>query len=62
MSWITVGVYRKFTRYRNMQTLANYPLGNESQRWAADIHITPDGRHLYVSERSESYPQPLSGF
>ncbi|QNP18842.1 6-phosphogluconolactonase [Providencia rettgeri] len=51
----TVGVYRKFTRYRNMQTLANYPLGNESQRWAADIHITPDGRHLYVSERSESY-------
>ena len=51
----TINIYHKFTRYREMQSLKNYPEGNESPRWAADIHITPDGRHLYASERSDSY-------
>jgi len=23
-------------------------------RWAADIHITPDGRHLYACDRTSS--------
>ncbi|GHB24085.1 lactonase family protein [Salinicola rhizosphaerae] len=33
----------------------NIPAGDDTQRiWAADIHITPDGRHLYVSERTSS--------
>lgn len=31
------------------------PAGDETPRvWAADLHITPDGRHLYLSERSSS--------
>ena len=51
----TINVYHKFTRYREMQNIAIYPKGNKSERWAADIHITPNGRHLYASERSESY-------
>ncbi|ETT02042.1 MULTISPECIES: 6-phosphogluconolactonase [Providencia] len=51
----TINVYHKFTRYREMQNVALYPEGNQSQRWAADIHITPNGRYLYASERSESY-------
>ncbi|AFH94998.1 TPA: 6-phosphogluconolactonase [Providencia stuartii] len=51
----TINVYHKFTRYRQVQHINVYPEGRESQRWAADIHITPDGRHLYASERSDSY-------
>ncbi|MBP6121033.1 MULTISPECIES: 6-phosphogluconolactonase [Providencia] len=51
----TINVYHKFTRYREMQNIAIYPEGNQSPRWAADIHVTPDGRHLYASERSDSY-------
>lgn len=51
----TINVYHKFTRYREMQNIAIYPKGNKSERWAADIHVTPNGRHLYASERSESY-------
>ncbi|MEC8917242.1 MAG: lactonase family protein [Pseudomonadota bacterium] len=31
------------------------PAGDETPRiWAADLHITPDGRHLYLSERTSS--------
>lgn len=51
----TINVYHKYTRYRQIQHINVYPEGSESQRWAADIHITPDGRHLYASERSDSY-------
>lgn len=31
------------------------PSGDDTPRiWAADLHITPDGRHLYLSERTSS--------
>lgn len=31
------------------------PEGDDTLRiWAADLHITPDGRHLYLSERTHS--------
>lgn len=33
----------------------NIPEGDDTPRiWAADLHITPDGRHLYLSERTTS--------
>ena len=51
----TVNVYHNFTRYREMQSVKLYPADFNSTPWASDIHITPDGRHLYVSERSESF-------
>jgi 6-phosphogluconolactonase len=30
------------------------PPGFAGQPWAADLHLTPDGRHLYASERTSS--------
>ena len=30
------------------------PSGFKGKPWAADIHLTPDGRFLYASERSSS--------
>jgi 6-phosphogluconolactonase len=30
------------------------PAGFTGQPWAADLHLTPDGRHLYASERTSS--------
>lgn len=38
----------KLTRF---QTLSSLPEGYEGDNIAADIHISPDGRYLYVSER-----------
>ena len=38
-----------------VQTLDMMPADFADTRWAADIHITPDGRFLYASERSESF-------
>jgi 6-phosphogluconolactonase len=35
------------------------PRNTENDIWAADIHMTPDGRFLYISERTSSI---LSGF
>ena len=35
------------------------PAGFTGKPWAADLHLTPDGRYLYASERSSS---TLSGF
>lgn len=37
-----------------LQTLATLPAGFAGKPWAADIHVTPDGRFLYTSERTSS--------
>lgn len=37
-----------------VQTLDMMPADFADTRWAADIHITPDGRHLYTCDRTAS--------
>ncbi len=37
-----------------VQTQSTLPAGFSGKAWAADIHITPDGRFLYTSERTSS--------
>ncbi|WP_312952404.1 6-phosphogluconolactonase [Superficieibacter sp.] len=37
-----------------IQTLDSMPGDFADTRWAADIHITPDGRHLYTCDRTAS--------
>ncbi|WP_249086846.1 6-phosphogluconolactonase [Raoultella ornithinolytica] len=37
-----------------VQTLDMMPAGFTDVRWAADIHLTPDGRHLYACDRTAS--------
>jgi 6-phosphogluconolactonase len=37
-----------------VQTHSTLPPGFSGKAWAADIHITPDGRFLYTSERTSS--------
>ena len=37
-----------------LQTIAAMPAGVAGAPWAADIHLTPDGRFLYSSERRSS--------
>ena len=44
---------------RTLQTVNAVPPGFEGGRWAADLHLTPDGRFLYASERRSS---TLAGF
>ncbi|PWC13692.1 6-phosphogluconolactonase [Brenneria roseae subsp. americana] len=39
---------------QKIQTLDAMPAGFSDTRWAADIHITPDGRFLYISDRTAS--------
>lgn len=52
----TINIYRRMgDLYRLMQTVDIVPETFNSTRWASDIHITPDGRFLYASERSESF-------
>lgn len=41
------------------QTLATLPPGFDGQPWAADLHLTPDGRFLYTCERNS---HTLTGF
>lgn len=36
------------------QTLSLLPPGFDGKPWAADLHVTPDGRYLYGSERTSS--------
>jgi 6-phosphogluconolactonase len=36
------------------QTLSTLPSGFIGKPWAADLHVTPDGRFLYTSERTTS--------
>lgn len=38
----------------SVQNLSSLPAGFGGKPWAADIHITPDGRFLYTSERTTS--------
>lgn len=37
-----------------VQSLDMMPAGFSDTRWAADIHLTPDGRHLYSCDRTGS--------
>jgi len=37
-----------------VQSLDMMPAGFNATRWAADIHLTPDGRHLYSCDRTAS--------
>jgi 6-phosphogluconolactonase len=37
-----------------LQTLSTLPIGFTAKPWAADLHLTPDGRFLYTSERTSS--------
>jgi 6-phosphogluconolactonase len=46
-------------RLSELQTVTAWPPGFDGKPWAADIHVTPDGRFLYASERRSS---TLSGF
>ncbi|MEH0835129.1 6-phosphogluconolactonase [Pectobacterium cacticida] len=39
---------------QKVQTLDAMPAGFNDTRWAADIHITPNGRFLYTSDRTAS--------
>ncbi|WP_168404202.1 6-phosphogluconolactonase [Erwinia amylovora] len=40
---------------KKVQSLDALPEGFSDTRWAADIHITPDGRHLYSCDRTASH-------
>ncbi|TWT13528.1 beta-propeller fold lactonase family protein [Reyranella sp. CPCC 100927] len=39
---------------KGLQTVSALPPGFNDKPWAADIHVTPDGRFLYASERTSS--------
>lgn len=36
------------------QSTTTLPTGFDGKPWAADLHLTPDGRYLYASERTSS--------
>ncbi|MFT4116754.1 lactonase family protein [Bradyrhizobium sp.] len=40
--------------WTEIQRTTAMPAGSNAKPWAADIHITPDGRFLYASERTTS--------
>jgi len=42
------------TLKKEVQVTTSLPKGFEGKPWAADIHLTPDGRFLYASERTTS--------
>ena len=44
----------KGTLGKESQVVSALPKGFEGKPWAADIHITPDGKFLYASERTSS--------
>ena len=44
---------------RELQRATTLPAGFAGKPWAADLHLTPDGRYLYASERTSS---TISGF
>ena len=44
---------------RELQRTTTLPPGFADKPWAADLHLTPDGKYLYASERTSS---TLSGF
>lgn len=52
----TTNIYRRMgDKYRLIKTVDIVHEQFNSTRWASDLHITPDGRYLYISERSESF-------
>jgi 6-phosphogluconolactonase len=44
----------KGTLKKEVQTVSAMPKGSSVKPWAADIHLTPDGKYLYASERTTS--------
>jgi 6-phosphogluconolactonase len=44
---------------KESQVISALPKGFEGKPWAADIHLTPDGKFLYASERTSN---SLAGF
>ena len=44
----------KGTLGKESQVVSALPKGFDGKPWAADIHITPDGKFLYASERTSS--------
>jgi 6-phosphogluconolactonase len=44
----------KGTLGKEVQVTTALPKGFEGKPWAADIHLTPDGKYLYASERTTS--------
>jgi 6-phosphogluconolactonase len=42
------------TLKKEVQVTTSLPKGFEGKPWAADIHLTPDGKFLYASERTSS--------
>jgi 6-phosphogluconolactonase len=45
---------RTGTLKKEVQVTTSLPKGFEGKPWAADIHLTPNGRYLYASERTTS--------
>ncbi len=59
----SVDVYQKDVtsgEYRRVQTLDIMPADFKETRWAADIHITPNGKFLYACDRTSSLLSVLS--
>ncbi|MFZ4834768.1 6-phosphogluconolactonase [Rouxiella sp. Mn2063] len=53
----SVNVYQKDVatgEYREVQSLDIMPADFTGTRWAADIHITPNGKYLYACDRTAS--------
>jgi len=46
-------------KLRELQRTTTLPAGFEGKPWAADLHLTPDGKYLYASERTSS---TISGY
>ena len=42
------------TLKKEVQVATSLPKGFDGKPWAADIHLTPDGKYLYASERTTS--------
>jgi 6-phosphogluconolactonase len=42
------------TLKKEVQVASSSPKGFDGKPWAADIHVTPDGKFLYASERTSS--------
>ncbi|VAX76238.1 6-phosphogluconolactonase [Serratia symbiotica] len=45
-------ILKNSSQYRVIQTLDIMPVGFSGTPWAADIHLTPNARFLYISERA----------
>jgi 6-phosphogluconolactonase len=51
----TVTVFKyKSGKLKNKQAISSMPVGDTSFAGSADIHVSPDGKFLYASNRGES--------